>query len=163
ARLVTRSHVRRRWRGGPPEEEDPRPAGRGRGLPAAPRARGRHRHRVGQGRRVHPAAGGPRGRAAPVAGGGGGPGPFPGHPRARQQLARDRARAWQRLEKLLEGALIKLSSELSSLSRVKTARLILDALADGERDLKALAALALGPLRARRGELEAALDGMMIG
>jgi transposase len=83
--------------------------------------------------------------------------------RARVHLVRDRTRAWQRLEKLLEGALIKLSAELSSLSRVKTARLILDALADGERDPKALAALALGPLRARRGELEAALDGMMIG
>ncbi len=83
--------------------------------------------------------------------------------RARLHLVRDRARAWQRLEKLLEGALIKLSAELSSLSRVKTARLILDALADGERDPKALAALALGPLRARRADLEAALDGMMIG
>jgi transposase len=83
--------------------------------------------------------------------------------RARVHLVRDRARAWQRLEKLLEGALIKLSSELSSLSRVKTARLILEALAGGERDPRALAALALGPLRVRRGELEAALDGMMIG
>jgi transposase len=83
--------------------------------------------------------------------------------RARIQLVRDRARVWQRLEKLLEGALIKLSSELSSLAKVKTARLILDALADGERDPKALAGLALGTLRARRGELEAALDGMAAG
>jgi transposase len=83
--------------------------------------------------------------------------------RARQQLVRDRSRVWQRLEKLLEGALIKLSSELSSLARVKTARLILDALADGERDPRALAERALGRLRARRGDLEAALDGMAAG
>jgi len=83
--------------------------------------------------------------------------------RARQQLVRDRARCWQRLEKLLEGALIKLSSELSSLARVKTARLILDALAGGERDPKALSALALGSLAGRRGDLEAALEGMAAG
>jgi len=83
--------------------------------------------------------------------------------RARQQLVRDRARAWQRLEKLLEGALIKLSSELSSLARVKTARLILDALADGVRDPRALAARALGKLAGRRGDLEEALHGMAAG
>ena len=83
--------------------------------------------------------------------------------RARLQLARDRARCWQRLEKLLEGALIKLSSELSSLAKVKTARLILDALADGERDPRALSALALGSLQRRRADLEKSLGGMMIG
>jgi transposase len=83
--------------------------------------------------------------------------------RARQQLVRDRSRVWQRLEKLLEGALVKLSSELSSLARVKTARLILDALAGGERDPKALSALALGSLAGRRGDLEAALEGMTAG
>jgi len=83
--------------------------------------------------------------------------------RARAHLVRDRSRAWQRLEKLLEGALVKLSSELSSLARVKTARLILEALADGERDPKALAALALGPLAGRRGDLERSLEGMALG
>ncbi len=40
----------------------------------------------------------------------------------------DRTREWQRLEKLLEGALVKLSSALSSLARVKSARVILEAL-----------------------------------
>jgi transposase len=54
--------------------------------------------------------------------------------RTRGQLVRDRSREWQRLEKLLEGALVKLSCELSSLARVKTARLVLEALAGGERD-----------------------------
>ena len=83
--------------------------------------------------------------------------------RARQQLVRDRARCWQRLEKLLEGALVKLSSELSSLAKVKTARLILDALAGGERDPRALSALALGSLAGRRGDLEAAMEGMAAG
>ena len=45
---------------------------------------------------------------------------------------------------------------------VKTARLILDALADGERDPGALAALALGSLQ-RRAPTWRSLDGMMIG
>jgi transposase len=83
--------------------------------------------------------------------------------RTRGQLVRDRAREWQRLEKLLEGALVKLSSQLSSLARVKSARIILQAVADGERDPKALAALGLGPLAARRGDLEKSLEGMAPG
>ena len=81
--------------------------------------------------------------------------------RTRLQLVRDRTREWQRLEKLLEGALVKLSAELSSLAKVKSARVILEALAGGERDPKSLAGLALGSLRGRRGDLEAALEGMM--
>lgn len=82
--------------------------------------------------------------------------------RTRLQLVRDRTREWQRLEKLLEGALVKLSSQLSSLARVKSARIILDALAGGERDPAALAALALGSLQGRRGDLEKSLEGMML-
>ena len=39
--------------------------------------------------------------------------------------------------KLLEGALIKLSSAVSRLARAKTARDILEAIADGQRDPKA--------------------------
>ena len=54
--------------------------------------------------------------------------------RTRVQLVRDRTREWQRLEKLLEGALIKLSSAVSRLARAKTARDILEAIADGQRD-----------------------------
>ena len=78
-------------------------------------------------------------------------------------LVRDRARCWQRLEKLLEGALIKLSAELSSLSRVKTARLILGRPGRRRARPEGPGRPGPGPLRARRGELEAALDGMMIG
>jgi Transposase len=44
--------------------------------------------------------------------------------RTRLRLVHDRTREWQRLEKLLEGALVKLSSALSSLARVKSARVI---------------------------------------
>ncbi len=78
-------------------------------------------------------------------------------------LVRDRTREWQRLEKLLEGALIKLSSAVSSLARTKTARAILEALADGERDPKALAALAAAQVKGGRAAIERSLDGMMIG
>jgi transposase len=52
--------------------------------------------------------------------------------RTRQQLVRDRTRKWQRLE----GALVKLSSVVSRPARTKTARDILEALADGQRDPK---------------------------
>jgi transposase len=80
--------------------------------------------------------------------------------RTRLQLVRDRAREWQRLEKLLEGALIKLSSVLSSLAATKTARVILEAVAGGETSPKALAALAHGGAGGGRAAVEAALDGM---
>jgi transposase len=83
--------------------------------------------------------------------------------RTRLQLVHDRTREWQRLEKLLEGALVKLSSAVSSLARVKSARLILEALADGERDPRVLAGLAAGQVRAGRAGIEAALEGMLFG
>jgi transposase len=83
--------------------------------------------------------------------------------RTRLQLVRDRTREWQRLEKLLEGALVKLSSVVSSLAAVKSARLILEAIADGERDPKALAALAHGNVSGGRAAVEAALEGMRLG
>jgi transposase len=83
--------------------------------------------------------------------------------RTRLQLVRDRTREWQRLEKLLEGALVKLSSVLSSLARVKSARVILEALAGGERDPRVLAGLAAGQVRAGRAGIEKALEGMRYG
>jgi transposase len=83
--------------------------------------------------------------------------------RARLQLVRDRTREWQRLEKLLEGALVKLSSVVSSLAAVKSARVILEAIADGERDPRALAALAHGGVKGGRAAVEAALEGMRLG
>jgi transposase len=83
--------------------------------------------------------------------------------RARLQLVRDRTREWQRLEKLLEGALVKLSSVVSSLAAVKSARVILEAIADGGRDPRALAALAHGGVKGGRAAVEAALEGMRLG
>ena len=80
--------------------------------------------------------------------------------RTRLQLVRDRTAEWQRLEKMLEGALVKLSSVVSKLAGNKTARAILEALIDGERESRVMSALALGSLAGRRGDLEKALDGM---
>jgi transposase len=81
--------------------------------------------------------------------------------RTRAQLVRDRTREWQRLEKLLEGALVKLSSAVHSLARTKTARDILQAIAGGESDPGTLAALA-GRVAGGRGAVERALEGMQV-
>lgn len=78
--------------------------------------------------------------------------------RLREELTRERTRYWQRLEKLLEDALIKLSSVASRLDGL-SARDMLEALVAGERDPHRLADLARGRLKAKRGELIAALDG----
>jgi len=83
--------------------------------------------------------------------------------RTRLQLVRDRTAEWQRLEKLLEDALVKLSSATSKLAENKTARAIIGALIEGNRDPRALAGLAKGSLRGRRAALEQALDGMAFG
>lgn len=83
--------------------------------------------------------------------------------RTRLQLVADRTAEWQRLEKLLEGALVKLSSVVSSLAGNMTARAIVEALIDGQRDPRTLADLARTRLRGRRGDLERAMEGMAFG
>jgi transposase len=83
--------------------------------------------------------------------------------RTRLMLVRDRTREWQRLEKLLEGALVKLSSVVHSLSRTKTARDILEAIAAGERDPQTLAALAHGGVKGGHAAVRQSLDGMRPG
>jgi transposase len=83
--------------------------------------------------------------------------------RTRLQLVRDRTREWQRLEKLLEGALVKLSSAVHSLAKTDTARAILEALAGGERDPRALAALADHRVKGGRAAVAEALEGMALG
>jgi transposase len=83
--------------------------------------------------------------------------------RTRLQLVADRTAEWQRLEKLLEDALVKLSSVVSSLAGNVTARAIIEALIDGQRDPRRLADLARTRLRGRRGELEQALAGAAFG
>jgi transposase len=83
--------------------------------------------------------------------------------RSRLQRTRDRTREWQRLEKLLEGALVKLSSAVHSLAGTKTARDILEAIAGGESDPEVLAGLATGPVKGGRAAVARALEGMQLG
>ena len=78
--------------------------------------------------------------------------------RMRVDLVRDRTRYWSRLEKLLEDALIKVSSVASSLKTAST-RDMVEALIRGQGDPQALAALARGPMRAKRAALVEALTG----
>ena len=78
--------------------------------------------------------------------------------RLRVDLTRERARYWQRLEKLLEDALIKVSAVASTLDTLST-RDMIEALIAGQRDPYRLAELARGRMKAKRSELIAALDG----
>lgn len=78
--------------------------------------------------------------------------------RTRLQLLKDRTREWQRLEKLLEGALINLSSVVCSMARNKTAWAILEAIVLGGRDLKNLAARAHGNIKGGSAVIEQALE-----
>ena len=78
--------------------------------------------------------------------------------RLRTGLVEERSRNKQRLEKLLEDALIKLSSVATDLLGV-SAREMIEALIAGERDPEALADLARGKLNKKRAELIEALNG----
>ena len=78
--------------------------------------------------------------------------------RLRVDLTRERTRYWQRLEKLLEDALIKLSSVASSLGTL-SARDMVEALIAGERDPRRLADLARARMKTKRPALIKALDG----
>lgn len=78
--------------------------------------------------------------------------------RLRVDLTRERSRYWQRLEKLLEDALIKLSSVASTLDTL-SARDMIEALIAGERDPRRLADLARARMKTKRPALIKALDG----
>jgi transposase len=78
--------------------------------------------------------------------------------RLRADLTAERSRHKQRLEKLLEDALIKLSSVATDIFGV-SGRAMLEALVAGQRDPEALAGLARGRLRAKHAALVAALTG----
>ena len=78
--------------------------------------------------------------------------------RARTMLTRERGREIQRLEKVLEDAGIKLSSVASDINGV-SGRLMLQALADGQRDPAVLAQLAKRRLRTKIPALTEALTG----
>lgn len=81
--------------------------------------------------------------------------------RYRTQVTRERASEVNRVQKILEGANIKLGSVVSDVMG-KSGRAILEALAEGETDATKLAALAVDQvLKTKRTDLELALDGKM--
>jgi len=77
----------------------------------------------------------------------------------RTRLIQERTRCWQRLEKLLESALVKVSSVASKLTTV-SAQDMIKATIGGQRDPRTLAALARGRMKAKHDDLAEALDGM---
>ena len=78
--------------------------------------------------------------------------------RLRSDLTQERARHVQRLEKLLEDALIKLSTVATDIMGV-SGRDMVEALIAGQRDPKVLAELARGRMRGKRAALVQALTG----
>ena len=78
--------------------------------------------------------------------------------RLRSELTEERSRHKQRIEKLLEDSLIKLSTVATDIFG-KSGRAMLEALIAGERDPDALAELALGKMRPKRTALKEALTG----
>jgi transposase len=78
--------------------------------------------------------------------------------RTRTDLTRDRTRHWQRLEKLLEDALIKVTTVASTITTASV-RDMIDALIRGERDPHHLADLSRGQMRGKHADLVQALDG----
>jgi len=78
--------------------------------------------------------------------------------RLRADLTADRSRYKQRLEKLLEDALVKISVVATDIFGV-SGRAMLAALIGGERDPQVLANLAVGKLKKKRPALKEALTG----
>jgi transposase len=78
--------------------------------------------------------------------------------RLRVDLTRERTRHWQRLEKLLEDALIKVTAVASKIDTLSV-RDMLEALIAGERDPRRLAALAHGRMKTKNAALVEALSG----
>jgi len=80
--------------------------------------------------------------------------------RYRKSLIRERASEVNRVQKVLEGANIKLASVASNVMG-KSGRAMLEALSLGATDPSALASLALGKLQEKQPELERALRGVV--
>lgn len=78
--------------------------------------------------------------------------------RYRSTLVQDRARTLNRLQAVLEDANLKLASVVTDIAGV-SARAMLAAILAGHRDVETLADLARGRLRAKRDQLQDALDG----
>ena len=80
--------------------------------------------------------------------------------RYRRSLVEERSREANRIQKVLEGANVKLASVATDVLGV-SGRAMLKAMAGGEEDPKVLANLAKGRLREKLPELEAALQGLV--
>jgi transposase len=78
--------------------------------------------------------------------------------RYRRSIIEERARQHNRIQKVLEGANIKLGSVVSDIMGV-SARDMLDAIADGEEDPEKLANFARRTMKKKKEELELALKG----
>jgi transposase len=78
--------------------------------------------------------------------------------RERTNFVRGRATLVNRVQKVLEGANLKLGDVATNVMGV-SGRAILEAIIAGESDVKVLAGLAVGRLRSKRAELEGALRG----
>jgi transposase len=78
--------------------------------------------------------------------------------RYRRSIIEERARQHNRIQKVLEGANIKLGSVVSDIMGV-SARDMLDAIADGEEDPEKLATFARRTMKKKKEELELALKG----
>lgn len=80
--------------------------------------------------------------------------------RYRRSLIQERAREHNRVQKVLEGANIKLASVVSDIMGVSS-RDMLDAMIDGEDDPEKLAGFARRTMKKKKEELELALQGNM--
>jgi transposase len=80
--------------------------------------------------------------------------------RYRTRLIGDRTSEVNRVQKVLEGANVKLGSVASDVLGV-SGRAMLDAIVAGERDAEKLASLARGRLKGKKDELILALEGMV--
>jgi transposase len=80
--------------------------------------------------------------------------------RYRRSLVQERSRESQRLQKVLEGANVKLASVASDVLGA-SGRDMLRALIKGEENVESIADLARGRLREKRAELMAALEGLL--
>ena len=80
--------------------------------------------------------------------------------RYRTSLVRQRSQMVNRIQKVLEGANIKLSSVATNVVGV-SGRAMLEAIIEGMEDPRALAGLARGKLQDKRTQLEAALQGLV--
>jgi len=80
--------------------------------------------------------------------------------RYRRSLIQQRAQEITRIQKVLEGANIKLASVATDVVGV-SGRAMLEAMISGEEDPKVLAEMAKGRLRNKQASLEQALDGLL--